>query len=179
MARMKFLCDADRCIDCNACKNENEVPWGLNRRRVHHQRRKPGERSVSTACMHCTDAPCAAVYCRSAGIAAPRTDRRRSSSRSRCRDPCYGGRPRPRSGRCISPDTGTHNAGEKLVFRLSLAAGIAVIVWGSSCCSRSRSRYCRMHSRRHRPVVRRPDPRAHLHRHGRHGRGAFQAIGTR
>jgi len=29
MARMKFLCDADRCIDCNACvtacKNENEV----------------------------------------------------------------------------------------------------------------------------------------------------------
>ncbi len=38
MARMKFLCDADRCIDCNACvtacKNENEVPWGINRRRV-------------------------------------------------------------------------------------------------------------------------------------------------
>src|SRR5258705_351299 len=32
MARMKFLCDADRCIDCNACvtacKNENEVPSG-------------------------------------------------------------------------------------------------------------------------------------------------------
>ena len=30
MARMKFLCDADRCIECNACvtacKNENEVP---------------------------------------------------------------------------------------------------------------------------------------------------------
>ena len=38
MARMKFLCDADRCIECNACvtacKNENEVPWGINRRRV-------------------------------------------------------------------------------------------------------------------------------------------------
>src|ERR1700677_2865093 len=38
MARLKFLCDADRCIDCNACvtacKNENEVPWGINRRRV-------------------------------------------------------------------------------------------------------------------------------------------------
>ena len=37
MARMKFLCDADRCIECNACvtacKNENEVPWGINRRR--------------------------------------------------------------------------------------------------------------------------------------------------
>jgi Fe-S-cluster-containing dehydrogenase component len=32
MARMKFLCDADRCIECNACvtacQNENEVPWG-------------------------------------------------------------------------------------------------------------------------------------------------------
>ena len=36
--RMKFLCDAERCIECNACvtacKNENEVPWGVNRRRV-------------------------------------------------------------------------------------------------------------------------------------------------
>ena len=33
MARMKFLCDADRCIECNACvtarKNEHEVPWGI------------------------------------------------------------------------------------------------------------------------------------------------------
>ena len=38
MARMKILCDADRCIECNACvtacKNEHEVPWGINRRRV-------------------------------------------------------------------------------------------------------------------------------------------------
>jgi formate dehydrogenase iron-sulfur subunit len=35
---MKFLCDAERCIECNgcvtACKNEHEVPWGVNRRRV-------------------------------------------------------------------------------------------------------------------------------------------------
>ncbi len=66
MARMKFLCDADRCIDCNACvtacKNENEVSWGINRRRVVTiNDGKPGERSVSMACMHCTDAPCAAV----------------------------------------------------------------------------------------------------------------------
>ena len=66
MARMKFLCDADRCIDCNACvtacKNENEVPWGMNRRRVVTiNDGKPGERSVSMACMHCTDAPCQAV----------------------------------------------------------------------------------------------------------------------
>src|SRR6267143_2085755 len=33
MARMKFLCDAERCIECNgcvtACKNENEVPEGV------------------------------------------------------------------------------------------------------------------------------------------------------
>ena len=66
MARMKFLCDSDRCIECNACvtacKNENEVPWGLNRRRVVTLNDgKPGERSISMACMHCTDAPCAAV----------------------------------------------------------------------------------------------------------------------
>src|SRR5260370_642987 len=66
MARMKFLCDADRCIECNACvtacKNEHEVPWGINRRRVVTiNDGQPGERSVSMACMHCTDAPCQAV----------------------------------------------------------------------------------------------------------------------
>jgi len=66
MARMKFLCDADRCIECNACvtacKNEHEVPWGINRRRVVTiNDGRPGERSISMACMHCTDAPCAAV----------------------------------------------------------------------------------------------------------------------
>src|SRR5215472_17111346 len=66
MARMKFLCDADRCIECNACvtacKNEHKVPWGINRRRVVTiNDGKPGERSVSMACMHCTDAPCQAV----------------------------------------------------------------------------------------------------------------------
>src|SRR5262249_48918883 len=66
MARIKSLCDADRCIECNACvtacKNENEVPWGINRRRVVTiDDGRPGERSVSMACMHCTDAPCAAV----------------------------------------------------------------------------------------------------------------------
>ena len=66
MARMKFLLDAERCIECNACvtacKNEHEVPWGINRRRVVTiNDGKPGERSISMACMHCTDAPCAAV----------------------------------------------------------------------------------------------------------------------
>jgi len=45
-----------------ACKNENEVPWGINRRRVVTiNDGQPGERSVSMACMHCTDAPCQAV----------------------------------------------------------------------------------------------------------------------
>ena len=38
------------------------MPWGINRRRVVTiNDGKPGERSVSMACMHCTDAPCAAV----------------------------------------------------------------------------------------------------------------------
>ena len=66
MARMKFICDAERCIECNgcttACKNEHEVPWGVNRRRlVTVNDGLPGERSISVACMHCTDAPCMAV----------------------------------------------------------------------------------------------------------------------
>jgi formate dehydrogenase iron-sulfur subunit len=66
MARMKFLCDAERCIECNACvtacKNENEVPWGINRRRVVTiNDGSPGERSISVACMHCSDPPCMAV----------------------------------------------------------------------------------------------------------------------
>jgi len=66
MARMKFLCDAERCIECNACvtacKNEHEVPWGVNRRRVITLLDgQPGEKSISVACMHCSDAPCAAV----------------------------------------------------------------------------------------------------------------------
>ncbi len=66
MGRAKFLCDAERCIECNACvtacKNEHEVPWGINRRRVVTiQDGKPGERSISVACMHCSDAPCMAV----------------------------------------------------------------------------------------------------------------------
>ena len=66
MARAKFLCDAERCIECNACvtacKNEHEIPWGINRRRVVTLNDgKPGERSISVACMHCSDAPCMAV----------------------------------------------------------------------------------------------------------------------
>jgi formate dehydrogenase iron-sulfur subunit len=45
-----------------ACKNEHEVPWGVNRRRVVTVKDGvPGERSISVACMHCSDAPCMAV----------------------------------------------------------------------------------------------------------------------
>src|SRR5438874_2554627 len=66
MARMKFLCDAERCIECNgcvtACKQEHDIPWGVNRRRVVTiNDGVPGERSISVACMHCSDAPCSAV----------------------------------------------------------------------------------------------------------------------
>jgi formate dehydrogenase iron-sulfur subunit len=36
MARVKFLCDVDRCIDCSgcvvACKEGNHIPVGVNRR---------------------------------------------------------------------------------------------------------------------------------------------------
>ena len=57
MARMKFLCDAERCIECNgcvtACKQENEVPWGVNRRRVvTHQRRHRRRREVDLGGVH-------------------------------------------------------------------------------------------------------------------------------
>jgi Fe-S-cluster-containing dehydrogenase component len=67
MARMKFLCDSDRCIECNACstacKNENEVPWGMVRRRVVtlNDGVQNKEKSIAISCMHCTDAPCIAV----------------------------------------------------------------------------------------------------------------------
>ena len=66
MARMKFLCDVERCIDCAgcvvACKEGNHVPVGINRRRVVTLNEgKPGEKSISVSCMHCSDAPCIAV----------------------------------------------------------------------------------------------------------------------
>ena len=68
MANMKFLCDTERCIDCNgcvtACKNANDeaLEWGMQRRRVVTLNDgTPDEKSVSVACMHCTDAPCMAV----------------------------------------------------------------------------------------------------------------------
>jgi hypothetical protein len=45
-----------------ACNNEHDVPWGINRRHVITLKDgESGEKSVSVVCMHCTDAPCAAV----------------------------------------------------------------------------------------------------------------------
>ncbi|MBP2303192.1 formate dehydrogenase FDH3 subunit beta [Azospirillum picis] len=66
MSRMAFLCDTDRCIECNACtvacKAEHAVPWGIARRRVVTLKDgKPGERSISVACMHCDDPPCLGI----------------------------------------------------------------------------------------------------------------------
>lgn len=66
MGQVKFLCDVERCIDCNgcvvACKEGHHVPVGVNRRRVITiNGGQPGEKSISVACMHCADAPCIAV----------------------------------------------------------------------------------------------------------------------
>ncbi|CZE45738.1 formate dehydrogenase FDH3 subunit beta [Campylobacter geochelonis] len=65
--RMKFLCDLDRCIDCDgcsvACDSGHELALDVRRRRVITLNEGiPGkEFSTSMACMHCTDAPCAQV----------------------------------------------------------------------------------------------------------------------
>ena len=61
MARMKFLCDADRCIECNACvtacKNENEVPWGTTRS-TSSPSMTAGRRALRSRWPHaCHDAP--------------------------------------------------------------------------------------------------------------------------
>jgi formate dehydrogenase iron-sulfur subunit len=79
MEQMKFLCDVNRCIDCNgcvvACKEGHQLPVNINRRRVITLNQgKPGEKSISVSCMHCTDAPCikvcpvTAIYQRDDGI---------------------------------------------------------------------------------------------------------------
>ncbi len=66
MARLKFLCDVNRCIDCSgcvvACKEGHHIPVGINRRTVITLNQgEPGEKSISVSCMHCSDAPCIAV----------------------------------------------------------------------------------------------------------------------
>ena len=80
MARMKFYCDEERCIECNgctvACEEAHELPVGISRRKVVtvNEGIEGEEYSVSVACMHCTDAPCEQVcpvdcfYIRADGI---------------------------------------------------------------------------------------------------------------
>jgi formate dehydrogenase iron-sulfur subunit len=65
-ARMKFYVDTKRCIECGgcevACKNENNVPYGIARIRVVTiNEGEPGETNVAVPCMHCSKAPCVAV----------------------------------------------------------------------------------------------------------------------
>ncbi|RXJ83509.1 formate dehydrogenase [Arcobacter sp. CECT 8985] len=67
MARMKFYCDEDRCIECFACtvgcSEAHELPTGISRRKVItlNEGVEGLEYSLSIACMHCTDAPCEQV----------------------------------------------------------------------------------------------------------------------
>lgn len=67
MSKMKFYCDENLCIECNACViacNEgNESAVGTNRRRVVtlNEGIEGKEISFSIACMHCVDAPCQAA----------------------------------------------------------------------------------------------------------------------
>lgn len=72
MKRLKFVCDTERCIDCGgcvvACKEGHNLPVGVNRRRVITlDQGRPGERSISVSCMHCTDPSCLLV-CPAAAI---------------------------------------------------------------------------------------------------------------
>ena len=62
MARMKFLCDAERCIECNACvtacKQEHDIPWGVNLPPVVTLNDGlPSAPSFSVACMTYSTAP--------------------------------------------------------------------------------------------------------------------------
>lgn len=79
-SRIKFYCDDERCIDCHgcdvACKEAHHLPVGVSRRRVvtFNEGIVGQEKSISIACMHCSDAPCAKVcpvdcfYIRADGI---------------------------------------------------------------------------------------------------------------
>lgn len=80
LSRMKFYCDTDRCIECDgcsvACAEAHELPVGIARRKVVtiNEGVQGKEMSISIACMHCADAPCAQVcpvdcfYIRADGI---------------------------------------------------------------------------------------------------------------
>ena len=79
-SRIKFYCDDERCIDCHgcdvACKEAHHLPVGISRRGVitFNEGIVGKEKSISIACMHCADAPCAKVcpvdcfYIRADGI---------------------------------------------------------------------------------------------------------------
>src|SRR3977135_1059659 len=120
MARMKFLCDAERCIECNgcvtACKQENEVPWGVNRRRVVtiNDGIVGAEKSISVACMHCSDAPCMAVcpvdcfYKTEDGVVLH--DKDLCIGCGYCFYACPFGAPRPWPGRCAPRGTSAPSA---------------------------------------------------------------------
>ena len=80
IVRLLFLIDENRCIECQscviACKEGHELPVGVNRRRVVtvNEGIQNKEISVSVACWHCEDAPCAKIcpvdcfYIRADGI---------------------------------------------------------------------------------------------------------------
>lgn len=67
MARVKFICDNERCTEYDACatarKNEHEIPWGMNRRRavMISDGMIGAEKSILVACVHCSDASCMAA----------------------------------------------------------------------------------------------------------------------
>jgi formate dehydrogenase iron-sulfur subunit len=63
---MMFYVDVARCIECGGCevgcKNENEVPFGIQRIRVLTVNEgQTGETNVPVPCMHCSNAPCVGV----------------------------------------------------------------------------------------------------------------------
>jgi len=65
-ARMRFYVDVKRCIECGgcevACKNENDVPMGIQRIRVVTVNEGvTGESNVAVPCMQCSKAPCVGV----------------------------------------------------------------------------------------------------------------------
>jgi formate dehydrogenase iron-sulfur subunit len=64
-----------------ACKQENDVPWGVNRRVVTINDGVPGERSISVACMHCSAALHGGV---SGRLLLPQRRRRRAPRQDLC-----------------------------------------------------------------------------------------------
>ncbi len=66
MAKMRHLCDEERCIACSscvlACKVGNEIPVGVARRQVYTlSEGLPTELSFTLACYHCDEPYCKAV----------------------------------------------------------------------------------------------------------------------